>query len=346
MKNALTYVTRSCPRQCDYCAIRDTSTVGKELTPDQWIEVWDILDSIGVSFNLILGNETWLLGTELIRMMEHHKMAFAIYTTAPPMLFQTLRGRILVPESPIDNFSCGIDYPFSYLWWQHRNAQIKGSILEKSWDAWQAFHIVRARYPHVDCQGNITIHRKNLRLVPDIIRELSGIGVFPGVNFIHYNKDGLYDFFPEKEEIKDFVFSENDIPYLESTMKEIREDPHLLQNPHLMTISPEIVVDMGWHCDGVPYGGPTIDSDGSLRLCGYRKGKRTPKFSIFDLPEKEDDWFNAVWNDSMECPGCTWSYPIMHDHWECLDPEFGGKVLSRHAGRHIPPDRWSNRRIE
>ncbi|KKL79387.1 hypothetical protein LCGC14_2015400 [marine sediment metagenome] len=37
-----------------------------------------------------------------------------------------------------------------------------------------------------------------------------------------------------------------------------------------------------------------VDADGQLRLCGYRRGKKVPEFSIFDLTDKKkfEEWKN------------------------------------------------------
>jgi hypothetical protein len=113
---------------------------------------------------------------------------------------------------------------------------------------------------------------------------------------------------------------------------------HIMLNPHLL--------QMKWHCGGDPYNGPTIDADGTLRCCGYRKGKYTPKMTIFDLPDHIDHWEEMVYQDAMECPGCCWMHPMQVHYWQETDPEMGRKVLVNHAGFHIDKNKWSKRKIE
>ena len=339
MINSLTYLTRRCPRNCEYCALRDASSIGKELDIKEWKEAFRILHELNVDFNLVLGNETWLLGMGLIDIFTNNKIPYALYTTCPEPIFSKYRY-VLFNSGVIDNFSCGIDYPIT------EGLKIEDDSYAKSKSAWYGFEWIKACYPDVDTQGTITIHKKNLPYVRTLVQQLSHRGVFIGINFIHWNKDGKYDFFPKKKDIKDLLFDEGDYVEVTRILREIRCLPnHLIQNPEFISESVPILLDMGWHCRGNPYGGPTIDSDSQLRCCGYRRGTDTPKFSIFDLPAKLNDWKWAVWEDAMRCPGCAWSYPWMYHYWEKTDQALGKKVFSQHAGKHIDKDKWSKRII-
>ena len=344
MLNALTYVTRRCPRACDYCALRDAKDVGPELNTEQWKKAFDILKECGISFNLILGNETWLLGKSLVEIIAHNQVPYALYTTCPEPLFSQHREKIL---NVADNLSCGLDWPLSYLLEKEKNGGLTEDSERKSLDAWRGFQWLKENYPNHDCQGTITVHRKNLPYLPQIISELTELGVFCGINFLHWNSDGGFDFFPSKEELRGLT-----IPNTLGTHKQARklfdsilQKPGLLQNPEMLKEDPKKIMNMGWHCGGNPYGGPTIDADGTLRVCGYRKGKYTPQFTIFDLPEKWEEWKEAVQNDTKECPGCFWSYPWMYHYWQNKEPDMGNDVFVKHAGKHIPEEKWSERKV-
>ena len=348
MKCALTFITKACPRNCLYCDVSSTKPLADELTVGQWIDAFKILKEVGVTFNLILGNESWLLGDSLLQIMEHNEVPFAMYTTAPPKLFDKYHERFFT--GPIDNLSCGIDYPFSYLLQKQKKLN---DIEEKSLDGWLALMKTRIKYPYVDTQGMITIHRQNYDLLYQTVKELKRFGIFTGLNFIHYNKDTMYDFFPSMKDLRNFLFtSKKHRDNLYHVMKEtLAIKDHLIQQPEVFTFEREsldYLLDMRWHCAGVPYGGPTIQSDGSLRCCGYRSGTRTPKFSIFDLTSKGSlqDWRLAVYDDAMQCPGCSWSFPRMYHYWNAMDHKFGEKIFTKHAGNHIPEDKWSSREVE
>ena len=341
MKLAVTYMTRRCPRNCSYCSIRDGKDTGPELSVEQWIEAFDILKRIGVTFNLILGNEPWLLGEKLVPIFKANKVPYAMYTTAPKKLFNKYES-LFFGDKVIDNLSCGVDYPMG-----SRSNRPDDSV-EKAADAWDAFYRVKKLYPEVDMQGTITVHRKNIAYIEVIIQQLSKLGIFAGINLIHWSKDKQFDFCPPEEEMKEYLFKESEYSVVVSVFKGLLQKDYMIYNPEYLKaiIDNPKLIGMGWHCGGNPYDGPTIDADGTLRVCGYRKGERTSKFTIFDLPEKTEEWREAVQLDAMECPGCIWVCPFIHHYWKVTDPEMGEKVFNSHAGTQIDKSKWAKRRIE
>lgn len=346
MVNSLVYLTRKCPRGCTYCRLRDSKLKGSELDTKQWIKAFSILKDMGVDFNLILGNETWLLGENLLHIMKRNEVPFALYTTCPEELFERFNDRFF-DSGEIDNLSCGVDYPLSYLSDILENKGHFSNDMElKSFTAWKGLLWTKAHYPNVDCQGTMTISKLNYKLIPDVVQELKENGIFCGLNFIHWDKDGSYDFFPKEEEIKPLLLTKKELPELETILQKINSD-NFIQNFEMLKENPQSLISMGWHCKGNPYGGPTIDSDGSLRVCGYRPGRMTSKLSIFDLVDSVSIqvWKEYVEADCRECPGCFWSYPWMYKYWQTNDSEFGKKVFSKHAGVHIPENLWSERTI-
>ena len=341
MINSLTYLTRRCPRKCGYCALRDAKGIGPELTIDQWKEVFFILHTLGVNFNLILGNETWLLGEGIISLLKDNKVPYALYTTCPEPLWSKYKNTFF-ESGIVDNLSCGIDYPVDI---PKNHPSRRDDSYKKSVSAWEGFVWYKHHYPMMDCQGTITVHRLNYTFAPRLVRALSKLDVFVGINFIHWNKDNGFDFFPNKEELKDLLFTKNDMPKLRRVLDSILATPGLLQNPEFLKQDVEVLTEHGWHCGGNPYGGPSIDSDGTLRVCGYRRGRRCSQLSIFDLPNRIDDWREAVYKDAYDCPGCAWSYPWMYHYWNTQDVELGKKVFAQHAGMHIPKNKWSGRNV-
>lgn len=164
--NALTYLTRRCPRNCQYCDLKKDE-FENELTLEQWVSVFNILEKLEVDFNLILGNETWLLGSDLYTLMQYNKIPYALYTTAPPSLFDKYHEAFFL--GPIDNLSCGIDWSLDYL--NYREGAMSDDE-KKSKDGHRAISATREYYPHVDCQGTMTIHRENFWELPQLVREL------------------------------------------------------------------------------------------------------------------------------------------------------------------------------
>lgn len=340
MINSLTYLTRRCPNKCSYCKIsREKIT---EMAPQLWTRAWDILKELGVTFNLILGNEPWILGYNLPIIMQHNQTPFAMYTSCNTLLYTSYSRTFF--NSFLDNFSCAVDYSKDYL---HGKAFHIDDMERKSENSWFLLRCVKEDYPKVDCQGLITIHAKNLDQVPSIVKDLSEMGVFVGVNLIHHARDDQIDFAPTREEMEGFLLDKpGDVAHLAEVFQQVKDIPNnLVMNPDYLDYQVEKLVAKAFHCAGNPYGGPTIDADGSLRCCGYRRGKHTSKLHIFDLPKKLDAWKEAVHQDASECAGCSWGYMLMY-HKLLAEPEFGKKVFTKHAIKGLEESKWSNRKIE
>ena len=323
MKLSVIYLTRHCPRHCAYCAIRDTLEPQKELQMSEWRHAFQILKAVGVDFNLILGNEPWLLGENLLPILYSTDVPYALYTSGVPSLFKKYHLSFF-GYNQIKNFSIGVDYPLGV------NVISKDDSYTKAMDAWEALRYVRKFYPWVETHATITVHKLNYQYLPLLVRQLRDLHINTNINFIHWNNGGGFDFFPTFKELNKLMFSENDYFSLRNVLTEVLKTPELIQNPQMLTLPFPELLGMHWHCQGNPYGGPTVDADGSLRVCGYRKGIETSKFSIFDLPSKTKEWEAAVKEDASHCPGCSWSCSWMYHYWEKNNPEQGKQVFINH----------------
>ena len=345
--NAMTYITRRCVRNCSYCSAAKVQK--NEMNVAGWIEAFSILKEMGVEFNLILGNESWVLGEKLLPIMKTNKVPYALYTTAPPVLFNFMRQSYF--ESGIDNISCGIDYLPDKITGITTSTILKSTEeWKKSMDGLTALLWTKKSFPKVDTQATITISKRNVMMISKIVEYFSNNGIFTGLNFIHWNIDGKFDFFPHAHELimQGYMLDMSDIPILEDQVsKTLGLKNLLLQVPQYLK-NWKTLVRLKWHCQGDPYGGPTIDSDGTLRVCGYRRGNYTPNYTIFDLTNNKlrEEWKEAVWKDAQNCPGCAWSYPWTYKFWKEHDPEFGKKVFINHAAKSISEDKWSKRNLE
>ena len=111
MKNSVIYLTRRCVYNCAYCGIVDNSKKRKdELSLEQWQRAFEILKEIGVEFNLILGNEPWLLGTELPQILNHTNIPYGVYTTCQESLWSKYHAHYFL-EGKLNNLSIGVDIP-------------------------------------------------------------------------------------------------------------------------------------------------------------------------------------------------------------------------------------------
>lgn len=319
--NSIIYLTRRCPRKCQYCGIRQENK--QELSIDGWKTAFEIIEGLGVDFNLIHGNEPWLLGEQLLPILNSTKVPHGVYSTGYPSIFKKYRERLF--SEGLNNFSCALDYPYDYVMGLSKEWD---DIVKKTVDAWNALIWIREKFPKVECHASITVTKKNIKYVPQTLKEVTDLGCFADVTFVNWDIDGGLDFCASKESMKDLVFDGNndaDIDQVLDLLTAITlvDNPKLQNYDLLNNLEISELAFMKWHCKGEPCGGPTIDCDGTLRCCAYRKGTRTPHIKIFDLLSKDwiEQWQNAVKADAEDCPGCSWSCGQMYQYHK-NDPEY------------------------
>jgi len=315
------YLTRRCPRACSYCGIKESRKT--ELSTSQWLEAFYILKKIGVQFNLILGNEPWLLGDMPI-IVNEHGTPYAVYSSAFMPLFME-RRKIFFGEMGLKNFSVGIDYPPQYV--ESRQGEVTQEE-KKSLDAWKALCWIRENYPDVECQGTITIHKKNIWYLKTLMEMLTEKGIWIGANTIHWSFQKEMDFAGEWDHRFALERSTNDLQYLTEMAEKKKYKLHMpeyLQQENQFNLAHRM-----WHCRGNPYDGPTVDADGTLRCCGYVKGERSSKFSIFDLPHELHEYRKAVMEDALRCRGCFWSCAWGYHFYKKNSPDQLVSIFAEH----------------
>ena len=298
------YLTRQCPNSCTYCAIRSSPLQERELSTDEWLDAFDILEDLGVEFHLILGNEP-LMRTDIVELVSYltnvKKVPYGLYTTCPPGLMFD-RAQPLI-DIGITNVSCGFDViPNTGPKYMRDKAGtgIEGLI-------WFRDQGVR------DLHASVTMSNINLYDLGKIVRYLSRRGIWAGLNPIHWNKDGKYDFFPLRSHIDHLIPAKEDIELGIGKLLGELEQTDMLHNPQQFLAEWPQYYDMNWHCNKpLIY---TVDADGHMRCCGYRKGDECPNITIFDLVNGSSYW--ERWHvDQKNCPGCYWSCPWQAEHWK------------------------------
>jgi hypothetical protein len=255
-----------------------------------------------------------------------------MYTSAHPELFS--RYADLFFSNGLDQISVGIDYHWDYLEFyelEYPKLEIP-SEKNKALDGYKALKYVRDNFPGVDTQATFTLHRKNWDLMYGVIKDMSEMGVITDVNLIHYNIDGKFDFFPARAEMSEYLFPKGNLKQWASVVfhefQKVLEEPKFKKwifNPEYFgdQMSPLGLLNYRYHCNGDPLGGPSIEANGYLRVCPYRKGDRVSKMTIFDLDSRKGilDWKIAEMNDAMECPGCSWGCSMYYKWRQNLTEE-------------------------
>jgi len=306
MNISCVFLTRACPRHCGYCRIRDSNLTSRELTGPEWQKAFDILkNNMKTEFNLVIGNEVLMLQDSLIdltKYLNNTNTAYGYYTTFPEPLWSKWRDALL--EAKVYNLSCGID-TLARITHQHDDIT-KKSQDGLRWLTWAKKNGVP------DVHATITLSKINIGYVDLLVKELTNRGIWCAINPIHHNKgDEMFDFFPPKEEIKDIVFTKEDQPRLSkmsNILKTMSKCGHyLIQNP------PEFFDDLrlhtirqSWHCKyPILF---TVDADGTMRTCAYRRGDRVSNYSIFDFTDLDtfEEYKKDLQADMADCSGCLW----------------------------------------
>lgn len=303
-KNTCIYLTRACPQKCDYCRIRNSTLTSPELKPEQWVEVFKILESLGIEFNLLLGNEPLMLGDGLPTVLNSITTPYAIYTTAPEPHFSKMKDIL----SRLPNFSVPLDMSEEFV--ENKDSD----IIQKSLRGWEALQWAKVQgIP--DVHAMLTISKLNYKHVAEIVDMVTSQGIFIGLNMIHWDQDGKYDFFPKREEIEYLLLTEDEFNYFCNVelpkIKALFYRGKVQNMPAYFDALPKHGLKLDWHCSKPIL---TIDADGSMRTCGYRKGERCSTWSIFSINPITIYSYLEDWRkDCSDCPGCFWSYPFLNE---------------------------------
>jgi MoaA/NifB/PqqE/SkfB family radical SAM enzyme len=314
------FMTRKCPRKCNYCNLRDASDLkGSELTIEEWREAFYILEDMGCEFIQIAGNEPLLFGDGLRDTLNSLEIPYAILSSAEPKLFEKNK-HLFIGENCLKNYSVSLDYPISYF--ESKDRKCLNEEERKSLESWEAALWIKENNPNVEVYGCMTFSKKNLAMLYENVVEMLENNIFPSLNLLHYNMDGEMGYLCDYKNVKDILIGKGEIPELKHQIElilSLDDDVYLLDNARRAYLknlynSLDLLTEYFHHCGGEPFDGPTIDADGYLRCCAYRRGTRTPKFSIFDLQENINEWKRAVFYDALECPGCYWECNFIYKY--------------------------------
>ena len=313
-------ITRRCNLHCSYC---NMPTNKAELTPAQWIEIFNVLtDELGCPFYPVYGAEPLLYGGiyEIVSYFaDSKKNAFSLLTNAT-MLNGLTRTKLL--DAGLNSITLSIDDLFL----SHRPSPTEnlklaprgiGSIAFRESRAWEAIKWATGSGIK-DIQCTSTVHRQNIEYVPDLVRYLSDKGVWYSFDMIHDNKSEL-GYYPRLSKVSGrsdlYSFTDYDLPKIEAFLREMREmklQGFKIYQPvewfDFLLEEPDIVVYRDWLCDGNNITWVTLDSDGQVLICDdylHPSG-----IYAADLPKQWDNFYDFRYWAIQNCRSCIWS-----THW-------------------------------
>lgn len=331
------FIRRFCPRDCGYCLAKDIRGDGKILKPQQWVEALRILESHGVVFHLILGNEllSYPHCDELVKGLKEFYGRYAMYSTFPQPWTDKFLDKCI--DAGLYNISGGVD-----VWPGLSTGDADVDDKSDSVLKWLTYCKDRG-VP--DVQATITIHRHNYDKLEPLLDLTTKKGIWVGLSMVEYSIDGKHDFYKGKEAMEDWLIPEDERGKFRDVMYDlaakVRSGRWMVQLPpkYFEELADREFNQTPWHCTE-----PIlihIEEDGALRACNYR-GPLKEKASVFDLGPggglTMDKYIELQQSCTTECPGCgggggAWSYWWMGEEFQKLknlgDP-LGDKVFQTH----------------
>jgi len=302
------YLTRKCNLACQYCKIIKT-VLPDELTTEQWIEAFDILDSLGIRFVNIAGGEPTILkglGDMIRHLNDNTGMRYSLVSNS---VFNRRKLDELV-DAGLKTFVASIDVL------EHDERDLGN--LRKSGAGLKMLETLQARGVPELC-GNIVINGRNIRNVMSVVRYLNDHGFWTSICPIVWGKGDQWDEVEKADE--SYRLTEKHRGMLKEIADELLEMKR--QGARILATEGYIrnMTTWGIHCDWKCYRERKspypprlfIDADGSIMSCINFRGRTVAKYSIFDFrdPGVYDRYISEWWDDVADCEGCYWSTMYM-----------------------------------
>lgn len=152
-----------------------------------------------------------------------------------------------------------------------------------------------------DVCGIVTVTKKNLLQVPETVKFLTDRKIWAGLDFIHYNSptrlNSLDNKCSYKHDMLDLVFKKNDIKDIRNVANELitmkKQGALIFPTYEILEAwkNPNYSINLNWSCrtfDKVH--SIMVDQDGSLGCCDQFVPPEIRKYSIFDMPQKWNDF--------------------------------------------------------
>ncbi|MBI5682842.1 MAG: radical SAM protein [Deltaproteobacteria bacterium] len=301
------YLTRQCNLKCQYCKIIKTE-LPQELSTDQWIEVFNILEGLGIRFINIAGGEPTVVDGlgKLIRHLNNTSMEYSIVSNS---VFNDKKLKEMV-DAGLKAYVASIDVIGG------KNNELHD--LKKSSAGMKMLKRLKALGVPYLC-ANIVISGTNISNVADVVKCLCDDGIWVNICPVIWGKGDNWDKIDIAD--KNYRLMDEHRERLKGITEEIlamkRQGATILPTESYIKGIPDFGVDLNWKCfsckDASAPPRLTIDADGGLMNCINVRGKVAQMFTIFDIRDKgnyqrfKDEW----WKEAKDCSGCYWSTMVM-----------------------------------
>jgi MoaA/NifB/PqqE/SkfB family radical SAM enzyme len=299
-------LTRHCNLNCSYCNIVDNSRKS-ELGYNDWCKAFDnIINVLGAKFLALYGGEPLVkfdLLCELIRYLSLKYPEIDHTVISNSILLTPDRAKELV-RAGLKSWTVSAD--------SLSNANARDNA---GFKALELFRLLGVK----DLAVSITIHKKNLHEVVDLVRYVNSQGYWALFDIIHFDKGG-YTFSPKPEKCPEYVLTMEDAPQLQKIAHELttmyyKEDALIHQLPEFFNYvaNPYYSIERNWMCSYPAW--ITVDSNGYMMCCEDWSPSNTYSHNITEITDQEKwDKFVEVWKkDVSKCKGCLWSGHLLSE---------------------------------
>ncbi len=297
MKNEIINVgirlTRQCNMKCMYCNIQNTSR--NDLNIEEWKKAVDIIKKLGAKEIVILGGEPTLYSNilDLIKYISKESKLTCNLTTNAFDNYELVKQLL---ENGLNSLGVSID-----------TLDLKNSISPlKAKNGLQLINYLKSFDIDFKIVNYTVLNNKNVNSITNLIKYMNDKNISSYILPFHWGNEGTFDHRKNNEK---FAFiTENDIiNYILTIDKiiEMKKAGYKIKNSiEFLESSKNHIKNLDWKCSGLSE--LRIDSDGKLVCCCDKVGDVNKKFTIFDLPEKLEEFYVSRAVDSENCKGCLW----------------------------------------
>lgn len=324
-------LTRKCSLSCDYCLIRDSSSLqGSEM------EFGSIIEMLKIVANNWPGAPVILFGGEpterddlpnIIRVADAMKIKTVVISNSRRVLRdKPYRERLI--DAGLENWSTSFDS-------LEATQVVDRSCLMKSQAGFEALKMFRDEYGLRDLVTCVTVTRYNIEALPDIVTKLTGEGIWsiftplqiggPGYEYSRGNEDHL----PSLAQIRRIA------PWMKRLAL---SGNYLMHNdPEWFDTWEEEFHTQSWRCNDKAL--LTVDADGYLRYCVDIPFRPEDRMHVLELTSKIGrQRFAKVVSKGPPCAGCLWD-PAYEAIQRARNPDIGVEEGRRRYRHEIPEER-------
>lgn len=291
--NAGIRLTRKCNMKCMYCNIQNTSR--EELTLEEWKKAIMIINKLGVKEIVILGGEPTLYPS-IIELVSYIVNKLGMICNLTTNAFDNFEVAKQLLDSGLHSLGISVD-----------NLEIEKSISPvKSKNGLKLIDYLIFNCDSPNITNYTVLNKNNVDSIIDLIIYMDKKSVSTYILPFHWGNEGTFDHRKNNEKFA-FVNDEDIRKYNNTVDKiiEMKKAGYKIKNStEFLQQSKKHIKNLDWKCKGLSE--LRIDSDGKLVCCCDKIGSVNNEFTIFDLKDNLEKFYDMREKDANKCKGCLW----------------------------------------